>query len=279
VTRNTPDDESPPEISEPEDTIDPRYVVPGLSRGLALLQLFTRDHPHLSLAELSAGLNVTRSAAYRLVYTLEKDGFIARQPDTRQFRVTTKILRLGFEYLASQGILDIAQPYLRELSTETRASTYVVVLDGVYSSYIARVAPPVSVVSNLQIGSVRPAHLTASGRVLLAGLSDPELRELVRRAQKELSAEKPPVFEAMRRQAAEDRTTGYVFHPSLLDPGIASCAAPVRDHHGNVVAAITVVGPDHIVAQMGGEAVLSRLLLDSTAEISAKLGYRSAHPR
>ena len=101
--------------AEAGETIDERYIVPGLSRGLALLQLFTRHQPEQKLTEIAAGLGLSRSATYRLVYTLENDGFLRRDPNTRRYRLTAKVLSLGFEFLFAQPLTDIAQPFLRQL--------------------------------------------------------------------------------------------------------------------------------------------------------------------
>jgi IclR family pca regulon transcriptional regulator len=258
---------------DPKDQIDPRYMVPGLSRGLALLQLFTRQKPTQTLAELAAGVALTRSAAYRLVYTLEKDGFIARDPSTRRYALTSKVLTLGFEYFNSQTITNIAQPFLQALSDATAASTHLVILDGWHAVYLARVSPSVGLVSNLQVGSRQPAHITASGRMLLADLPEPRLRAIHALLRRECRTTPPEPFEALLRRAAEDRARGHVFHQSVIDPGLASCAALVRDGSGAAVAAITIVGPDRNLAVFGGEPALARLLDRTTAEMSAKLGY------
>lgn len=257
------------------DQVDPRYVVPGLSRGLALLQLFTRHKPAQTLAELAAGLELTRSAAYRLVYTLEKDGFIARDPTTRRYVLTSKVLTLGFEYFNSQTITNVAQPFLQALSDATSASAHLVILDGWHAVYLARVSPSVGLVSNLQVGSRQPAHITASGRMLLADLPEPRLRAIYALLRRECHAAPPPEsFDALRRQADEDRARGHVFHQSVIDPGLASCAAAVRDGSGAAVAAVTIVGPDRNLEAFGGEPALARLIEKATAEMSAKLGHR-----
>jgi IclR family pca regulon transcriptional regulator len=256
------------------ERIDPRYVVPGLSRGLALLQLFTRHKPAQTLAELAAGLELSRSAAYRLVYTLEKDGFIAREPTTRRYSLTSKVLTLGFEYFNSQTITEVAQPFLQRLSDATSASAHLVILDGWHAVYLARVSPSVGLVSNLQVGSRQPAHITASGRMLLADLPEPRLRTihaLLRHECRSVAA--PESFEALRHRANEDRARGYVFHKSVIDPGLTSCAAAVRDGAGTAVAAITIVGPDRNIETFGGEPALARLIVEATGAMSAKLGY------
>jgi IclR family pca regulon transcriptional regulator len=256
------------------DVVDPRYMVPGLSRGLALLQLFTRQQPALTLAELAAGVGLTRSAAYRLVYTLEKDGFILRNAATRRYALTSKVLTLGFDYFNAQTITEVAQPFLRALSDATKSSAHLVILDGWHSVYLARVSPSVGLVSNLQVGSRQPAHITASGRMLLSDLAEPQLRAFHARLKSECRTGLPDTAGALQRQAAADRARGYVFHQSVIDPGLASCAALVRDGSGAAIAAVTIVGPDRNLERFGGEPALAALLTKTMAEMSERLGYR-----
>jgi IclR family pca regulon transcriptional regulator len=255
-------DQPPPELLDEEvnDGVDTRYVVPGLSRGLALLQLFTRANPRQTLQELALGLGITRSAAYRLVYTLEKDGFIRREEDTRRYVLTTKVMAFGFEYLASQSIVEIALPHLRHLSELTNTSAYLVTPDDIYAVYILRVAPSASVVSNLQAGTRRPMHITASGRVLLASFKRPELDDMIRRLSREPHGYQSPPAAALYDRAIADAERGYVYHASILDPGISSCAAAIRDNF------------DHLLEGIGGEEKVSGFVRDTTSKISSELG-------
>lgn len=256
-------------------TVDPRYVVPGLSRGLALLQLFTRDEPQRSLSDLAAGLGVSRSAAYRLVYTLENDGFLVRDAGTRRYHLTARVLSLGFEYLGSQAVVEIAHPALVALSERTRAAAHVAVLDGWHSVYLSRVAPAVALVTNLQVGMRLPAHVTASGRILIAQLDRSQLANLIEDLRRECRAAPPPRSLAALHSAAEaDRKRGYVYHDSEFDRGVMSVAAPVRDRGGAVVAAITVVGPKALFDELGGERALGPLAIQAAQAISQRLGYR-----
>jgi IclR family pca regulon transcriptional regulator len=274
--RKSPNKARRPLAQKPtREQVDPRYMVPCLSRGLALLQLFTRQKSLQTLIELAEGLDISRSAAFRLVYTLEKEGFVERNPATRRFHLTSKVLTLGFEYFNSQSITELAQPYLRKLSDATSASSYVVILDGWHAVYLARVAPPsIGLVSNLQVGSRQPAHLTASGRILLAHLPEDELRSVFERLKKECRGHQlPKSFEQMKREARGDRARGHVFHESVLDRGLASCAFPVCDST-RTVAAVTVVGPIRHLAEFGGEAALVRVISEATLAISKQLGFR-----
>ncbi|WP_043838531.1 IclR family transcriptional regulator [Muricoccus aerilatus] len=254
--------------------VDPRYIVPGLSRGLALLQLFRRERPAQTLQELASGLGVTRSAAYRLVYTLENDGFILRDPVTRRYRLTARVLTLGFDYLNSQAVAEVAAPSLQRLSSLTSAAAHLVVLDGWHVVYLARVAPAVALVSNLQVGTRLPCHITASGRALLACEDEPKLREIYRLLCRESREVPPPSsFEALRAQAEEDAARGYVYRGSVLDPGLMTFACVVRNGAGDAVAAINVIGPDALMARFGGETALRTVMLETAATISRQIGF------
>jgi IclR family pca regulon transcriptional regulator len=261
-----------------DDLIDQRYMVPGLSRGLALLRLFTRERPRQTIQELAQGLGITRSAAYRLAYTLEKDGYIARDDETRRYGLTPRVMALGFEYLAAQTIAELALPHLKQLSDMTNASSYLITPDAEHAVYIMRVAPPATVISNLQVGTRRPLHTTASGRVLFAALEPDERQRIMRRLRQTYPGFHMLPATRMIERADEDARNGYVYHASILDPGITSCAAGIRDNFGVTVAAITVIAPDHVLAGLGGEPIVSRMVRDVTAGLSEQMGYRPTPP-
>ncbi|MGD9921255.1 MAG: IclR family transcriptional regulator [Pseudorhodoplanes sp.] len=258
-----------------EDRIDPRYIVPGLSRGLALLQLFPRSKPAKTLAELAAGLGLSRSAAYRLVYTLEADGFISRDPETRRYRLTSRTLDLGFEYLHAQPITETAQPFLRALSDRTNAAAHVAILDDWHAVYLARAVPHAGLVINLQLGARLPAHTTSSGRIMLAHQEEERLRVIYDRLRKEVRGPNAvPPLPDFNSQIAADRKRGYVFHHSIADPGLVSLAFPIRDHDSRVVAAITVIVPEKLSDSLGGERALRPLVHEAADAISRRIGYR-----
>jgi IclR family pca regulon transcriptional regulator len=268
-----------PDDDADEVAADPRYIVPGLSRGLALLGLFDRSRPSRTLAELAEGLGITRSAAYRLVYTLENDGFIAREAATRRYRLTSRVLELGFEYLNSHDLIDLAGPALRRLSDATAAASHLVALDGWHVVYLARALPPPAsamVVSNLPVGTRLPCHITASGRALLACLDEMTLDALHRRIVRECADPTPPPLAAMRDQAAQDRRRGFVFRPSILDPGFMTFAAAVPAGTGPAVAAINVIGAVRAMTDERGEAVLREAVLGAAGSLARQLGHRAA---
>lgn len=256
-----------------EDTVDPRYIVPGLARGLHILQFFNAAQSEMTLAELAEKAGLSRSSAYRLVYTLEKEGFLSRDPDSKRYALTSRVMGLGYAFLAARPLVEIVHPYLRRISQATGVAAHLVELDGTDTVYLARVAPAARVISNLQVGTRLPAHRTVSGRILLAGLSAEELRVLHPRMQAMYPDHPPPDPEALVARAAQDAATGYVLDESAFDPGIQSFAAPVRDGAGKTVAALNAIGPVQVMADLGGPERLDALIGAEARALSRTLGW------
>jgi IclR family pca regulon transcriptional regulator len=257
--------------SDERQDVDMRYVVPGLSRGLAMLRLFSREHPELSAADLAAGTGVSRSTAFRLIYTLEAEGLIARTADGRRYALTGEVLGLGFHYLSTRGLGDVAQPFLEELSRRTQLSAYLAILDGRDVVYVAHVPAQTSLVSSLRVGARQAAWSTASGRLLLAALDDAALDRFAGRYLKEGEAPDPA---RIRQQIEQDRKTGLLHKRSDHDPHMASCAAPVRGTGGEVVAALTAIGPASLVLDPAMESRIEAEVTASANAISKALGAR-----
>ena len=258
-------------LRERED-VDQRYIVPGLSRGLGVLALFGQQRTKMTLSEIAATSNLSRSAAYRLVYTLEKEGFLSREAGTRSYRVTSKVMSLGFAYLSTMPLVEIVYPHLRRISEKTGAASHLVGLDDVWTVYLARITPHARLVSNLQVGTRLPAHASVSGRVLLAGQSDGALESLYERL---ADVEEMPSLsrKELVERAREDRRRGYVMADSIFETSILSFAAPVRDARGSVVAALNVLGPKKLLEAVGDAEALFAIVGTEAQELSASIGY------
>lgn len=227
----------------------------------------------MTLSEIAEGLDLSRSAAFRLVYTLEKEGYLRRDPDTRRFSLTSKVLSLGFVYLNARPLTEIVRPYLQRLSTKTNTAAHLIQLDGTYAVYLARVAPNATLVSNLQVGRRLPAHATASGRVLLSGLDAATLKALYEEMVRDHRDHQPPSLNYLLARADEDRARGYVMSESIFDPGVLSFAAPIRDGKGAIVAAINVVGPRTLMDRVGDASAFYALVGKEAHDLSSAIGY------
>ena len=184
--------------------------VQSFARGLAVIRAFDAVHPELSLAEVARRAEVPRAAARRFLRTLEVLGYV--HSDGRTFRLTPRVLELGFAYLSALTLPEIAQPHLERLSHELDESVSAAVLDGSEIVYVARVATRRIMSVGITIGTRFLAAQTSMGRVLLAA-SDPG-------------------------EGSPDAAWALV--DQELEPGLRAIAAPVRDRTGGVVAAVNV---------------------------------------
>ncbi len=258
-------------MSERRD--DSSYQVPGLERGLRLLEAFGRDNPEMTLAELTRKLELPRATAFRLVTTLERLGYLQKVSDRKAYRLGSRVLRLGFEYLASQDMVATAHAHLERLSKETGASAHLGVLDGTEVLYLDRVAGWKHLVSNVGIGTRFPAHATTMGRVLLAGLGDDTVRELYRnQALPRATPQTPGTIDELIRQLGSERNRGYAASFSGFEAGLSSVAAPVMNGFGRTVAAISLAGPDSQFDRRDVEGEIRRKVCGTAVAISAALG-------
>ena len=119
-----------------------RYNVPALERGLRVLCEFSRENRTLSAPELARRFDLPRSTVFRLLSTLENMGFVEKTDGGRDYRLGLAVLRLGFEYLASLELTQLGIPLLQRLSDDLRTPCNLVVRDGRFIVYVAKVAPP-----------------------------------------------------------------------------------------------------------------------------------------
>lgn len=216
-----------------------RYNVPALERGLNILCEFNRETQVLTAPELARRFRLPRSTVFRLLATLESMGFVERDDGGRGYRLGLAVLRLGFEYLASLPLNELGRPVLERLSAATGQACNLVVRDGRFIVYVARVAPPSPFVSAVSVGTRLPAHATVFGRVLLSDLSLPQLRELYPESSLEaFSPDTPRTVADLFDLVQADLQRGHTISEGFFEASISTVAAPVHDVAGRVVAAL-----------------------------------------
>ncbi len=248
-------------------------LVQSLERGLAVLRCFTRDEPALTLSEVAARTGLTRAAARRFLLTLEHLGYVTL--DGRRFSLRPRVLELGYTYLSSFGLPEIAEPHLEALVERTHESSSVSVLDGDDIVYVLRIPTKRIMTVSLAVGSRLPAYATSMGRVLLGALPQPELCAYLDRV--ELRALTPRTI--VDRQRLEDviasaRAQGWCLVDQELEEGVRSVSAPLTTRSGKVVAAINVSAHASRITLDQIRQRLAPEVRDAAAAISADLQRR-----
>jgi IclR family pca regulon transcriptional regulator len=232
-----------------------RDYVQSLERGLAVIRAFGPEHPSLTLADAAQRAGLTRAAARRFLLTLAKLGYVGT--DKKTFWLRPRVLELGYCYLSSQPWWQVAQPILEDAARATQETCNIAILNDGEIVYIGRVVAKRIISTNLSVGSRLPAHLTALGRVLLAGLSDDELKHRL----KELTISKLTKFTTVdkRRLVAtigEVRQRGYAIVDQELEIGLLAIAVPVRTPSAEILAALGIsvqagrVSQEHLIKKI-----------------------------
>ena len=266
-------------VSDADQPADERYLVPALIRGLKILSTLSAESSKLTLSEVAASLGVTRSSAYRLLYTLGHLGFVDYDARTKNYALGPQVLTLGYGYLASRDIIDVATPHLVRLRDRTGWSAHLGELHGREVVYLARVATRRPIASTVHVGTRLPAHVTTMGRILLSAMSDRDIRELYHDdITKPFSLKPFAGVEELLERIGADRANGVVVQNAGYEPGIASVAAPIHDVTDRVVAAINVSAIALYTSEDELDGPLKTEVLTAAAAISRDLGQRVTAP-
>jgi IclR family pca regulon transcriptional regulator len=211
----------------------------GLERGLAVIRAFSAEAPSLTLSEVARAVGISPATARRILLTLEELGYVRN--DNRRFALTPRVLALGWAYLSSLDLGELAGPYMEELSAKTRESCSIATLDLPDIVYVARVPTSRIMTVALGVGARLPAYPTSMGRVLLSGLPDDELTAYLESLRAEALTDRTLTsVDNLRATIATARTDGYALVDQELELGLRSIAAPIRNSRGRIIAALNV---------------------------------------
>ncbi|MES0884936.1 IclR family transcriptional regulator [Roseibium sp. SCP14] len=221
------------------------YFVPGLHRGLRVLEILGAADEPMSLSEIARAMDLSRSSAFRLVYTLRQMDFLKEAEQKNTYTLGARVLNLGFAYLNQLPITSIARPHLAALRDKTGVSTHLSVLEGHDVLYLGSHQARSGFVSNMATGTRTQAYASAIGWCLLEALSDEELATFCDEIEMKPFTEHTPTSpQELQQKIGEVRDRGYVISRGFRDPGGSSVAVPVRDSTGRVVACVNISGPD-----------------------------------
>ncbi|WP_213301154.1 IclR family transcriptional regulator [Paraburkholderia sacchari] len=233
---HAPSDEQPESHEKPGDS-----YVQSFARGLSVIRAFNAERPEQTLTDVAAATGLTRAGARRILLTLQTLGYV--EAEGRLFRLTPKILDLGFAYLTSMPFWNLAEPVMEQLSAEVHESCSAAVLDRTEIVYVLRVPTHKIMTINLSIGSRLPAYCTSMGRVLLSALDEPTLDATL--GAMPLYAHTPRTVtdkDELKKIIAQVRQQGWSIIDQELEGGLISIAAPIRNRQGRVIAAMNISG-------------------------------------
>jgi IclR family pca regulon transcriptional regulator len=215
--------------------------VHSVEKAFRVLDAFGSGRSSMGLSEIAAAAGLDRSAAQRFAHTLERLGYLRKDPRTRHYALSVRTLDLGYRYICSSALVDRALPYLLDLSRATEEAVSLTVLDGTEIVYVSRLLSRHMLHTNVNVGSRLPAYCTAPGIAMLAATPRKAARALLeasdRRAYTPHTVTALPALLA-RLDATAER--GFALACQEIYPGDVSIAAAVIGAEGEPVAAVNV---------------------------------------
>lgn len=216
-----------------------REYVQSVDRGFAVIKSFSGRSNALTITDVSERTGLSRAAARRFLLTLKELGYVSNEDGL--FRLTPRVLHLGFTFLSTMRLPDVALAAMEEVVATLHESCSITVLDGLDIVYVARVPAKRIMSISLGVGAHLPAYPTSMGRVLLAGLDatgiDRYLSEVILEPLTPRTITSKP---QLRRILDEVRQQGWAIIDQEVEVGVRSAAAPIRDQSGRTTAAINV---------------------------------------
>jgi IclR family KDG regulon transcriptional repressor len=252
-----------------------RYIVPAIERAVRVIETLGSLKKDASLAELYTLTKVPKSSLFRILLTLEDQGMVQQDRERKKFSLGVKLVELGAAKLGRIDFTATARPFLEQLANETHESVYLGVLDHGQVILVQHIDSQDMWKVVTRLGNTSPAHCTAIGQVLLAGLKEEEVSKMFSgRGLEKYTKTTISTMPALRKRLAQVRAQDFAVVDGEYKPDLCAVAAPVRDHTGNVVAAVMIAIHSNRQDKKTAVPRLAKTLRRTGAEISRHLGYK-----
>jgi DNA-binding IclR family transcriptional regulator len=222
----------------------PTLHAPALQRGLALLQELATRPRGASQSELAEALHLPQTAVHRLALTLEHLGYLSKEPASRSWRVTHKLLLLGQPHSGARSLVEACLPAMRQILELTNETTQLCVLAGQDCVLLEQLPSRHPFKYVVDLGSRPPIQCCAPGKAMLAFLDEPQLHAILSKLRFEAHTPRSIVNKAaLQKELDRVRDTGFALDAGEHLEGIHCIAAPLLNAHGTPFAAITIAGP------------------------------------
>jgi DNA-binding IclR family transcriptional regulator len=250
-------------------------TVPGTQavvRAMTLLKSFDDEHRVWGLSELARETGLNKTTAFRLLSALEREGLVGRAADGERYVLGPEIVVLGGRALRANNLRAVVRPELERLAAETGETASLEILAGREMLVIDEIVGGHLMSGVPDLGSRWPLHASSTGLVILAYLPETTARELLPAALRPVTAQTITSRSELWPELAAVRQRGYSVGDETLEVGLVAIAAPIFNHDGQVVAALSIAGPKlRVTADCTPQ--IGEQVRATGRRISARLGY------
>ncbi|MBG6071943.1 MULTISPECIES: IclR family transcriptional regulator C-terminal domain-containing protein [unclassified Polaromonas] len=247
--------------------------VQSFARGLEVIRSFSAQSPRQTLSEVAGRTGLTRAGARRILLTLQTLGYV--ESDGKLFRLTARMLDLGFAYLSSLPIWNLAEPLMETLAGQVKESCSAAVLDGTDIVYVMRVSTHKIMSIGLGVGSRLPAYCTSMGRMLLSALPPDQMTRVLQASERSARTRYTVTdLDELAAKIALVRKQGWSLVNQELEEGLVSMAAAITDRNGQTVAALNISGQANRTSTRVMQDTMLPALLGTARSISQRLSLQ-----
>lgn len=264
------------EAAKPTTTDRSGYTIEVIDKAVDLLNIFTHEHPSLTLKEIAERADLPKTTVFRILSTLVTRSLCELDERTGEYSLGFAFLHLAEIRRRQTNVHDAALPIMRELRNAVNETIVLSIRTGDYRIHIDSVESNQPMRRIAELGVQAPLYAGAASKVLLAGLPANDLDDYLART-KLVAFQATTITDKtrLRKELAEIAERGYGESRGELFAGGGGLAAPVRDYTRRTVAVIDILTPEHRFTAEHREGCLS-MLLDGALQISERLGYRRA---
>ena len=253
-----------------------RYLINSILRASNVLRCFLGEKSHFKISEIARQLKLDRSTTYRILLSLEKCGLVEKDQKTGEYSLGLSTFEIGNTYLRRMDFIKVSNPIMTELSLKVQETIHLAVISDTEIVYVDKVDSPRTLGVMSKIGQRAPVYCTALGKVLLAFQPENEQSRIIRKIR--LTPLTPRTITSKEKLVEElkaIRKQGYSLDHREIEGEVECIGAPIRDHLGNVIAALSISGPQKKIGTPQERQFVSSVV-KATALISSKLGYVEA---
>ena len=250
-----------------------RYVINSILRAFSLLELFTQGQAAHKFSQLERALGYNKATLTRLLASLTKADILQKDPLTREYRLTHRIFRIGNAYRDEMDLYKTAAPLMAELAQATGETVHLAILADFLVLYIGKMEGSQSVRIRSQIGHTTPCHTTGVGKAMLANLEPSRLEEFFRTVTLEkISPQTITDPDQLRVHLHQIKEQGFSLDDQEHEKDVRCVAAPIFNHRGQVVAALSVAGPVYRITSQRISQELAPLVREAARSIGRRQG-------
>ena len=252
---------------------NPNYPIKVLNKTFSILEILLQHNSSMNMTELSEKLGFYPSTIHRILDTLKHWGYVEQDSNTQKYQLGLKLLELGMAKINQMDLVREASPYLKELAKQSNETVHLGVLEEGEVLYLAKEESSQTIRMISYVGKRAPLHCTALGKVLLTYLSSEERKKILgEKVLPRLTENTITDKRELEKELSKVREQGFALDREENEKDVRCIAAPIRNYHGKVIAAISISSPIFRIDK-NTQNNQKEALIEISKKISKRLGY------